>query len=162
MSVSTWEADDEIFSIALTKSESHRFKTNSKTERLRCGNSWANISMAFCDTLEVSLVAVVALKVCSIVAVAVGVVGVVVVVAVATFTESFGELSICLLGKLKSSTVSCCCLSFELFKSFRFSAKSKILPGGRQSIFWPVLVATKRKAMASSTACWRLRATWNS
>lgn len=34
-----------------------------------------------------------------------------------------------------------------------------ILPGGSASIAAPVSLYAKRRAMASSTACWRLRAT---
>lgn len=39
-------------SIARNRSRSHRRSTSSRTERLRCGNSWTSISIALGDTIE--------------------------------------------------------------------------------------------------------------
>lgn len=39
-------------SMARNRSKSQRRNTNSSTDRLRCGNSWANMSTALCETVD--------------------------------------------------------------------------------------------------------------
>lgn len=121
-------------SIALSKSRSQRLRTNSKTERFLCGNSWANMSIALSETTGWG----------------VAVIGQFIITQI-----DFIERMDILLGLDFSG--SGCVLFGETHGSVTFIPK--IFPGGNTSSDAPLSFEASRNAIASSTACCLFRAT---
>lgn len=111
----------------LSKSKSHRLRTSSRTDRLRCGKRDDNISMAFCETSG-------------------------------DFDVDETDVDSCFLLESSDDLIS---ISIEVESSGLGSVTvmPNIFPGGNESIALPLSVEASRRAIASSTACWRFNAT---
>lgn len=121
-------------SIALNKSKSHLRKINSKTDLLRCGNKLANISIADCETIEF--------------------VGETADLEVSWSLElEFDD------GGATDEAVGDDCVGGE--EHGCVTVIPNIFPCGSASIWVPVSFDANLNAIASSTACWRFRATYN-
>lgn len=113
----------------LSKSKSHLLRTSSRTDRLRCGNSDDNISIAFCET---------------------------------SGDFEVDETEVVSWDFLLVSSVDLRSINIELESSGLGSVTviPNIFPGGSESIAFPLSLDASRNAIASSTACWRFKATW--